>query len=155
MSFFVFVGDPKHDGHGARRIEMFGKTFNRLTGTEVTDAAQVTKLRGNPHFKEVGSGESFVVEHDGTQALPTPASAPIGDDERARMNAAFDVLAQERDAARQLAAEAEGRIAALSEHLTAALARAEAAEARAKQAEDMLEALTGPNGGDQSGDQGQ
>jgi hypothetical protein len=155
MPFFVFVGDPKRDGHGPRRIELFGKTFNRLTGTEVTDDAQVKKLRGNPHYKEVASGESFVIEHDGTEAPAAPVSAPIGDDERARMNAAFDALAQERDAARQLAAEAEGRIAELARQLSDTLARAEAAEVRAKTAEDMLEALTGPNGGEQSSDQGE
>lgn len=138
MAFFKFIGDPR-DGSGPHTIDFYGRTFHRDRGTEVTDAAQIKKLQGNRHFQEVGSGEDV-------GGLASADSAPIGDDERARMEAAFDRLEAALRGANDRIAEVEAACAAAEQ-------RANAAEARASKAEaDLLEALTAPPKGEGEGE---
>jgi hypothetical protein len=53
MALFRFIGDPRHDGNGAERIEAFGLSFERVHATEVADARVIAKLAGNSHFMAV------------------------------------------------------------------------------------------------------
>jgi hypothetical protein len=50
MVWFRFIGDPRHNGQGADRIEAFGLSFNRAHATQVMDAHAIAKLEGNSHF---------------------------------------------------------------------------------------------------------